>query len=61
MMRILLYWRGRFEKPGPEEKAWQAMAVSGPDLGPADLEFLLPDDVGRAFGRRSSPLASWRR
>jgi RNA polymerase sigma-70 factor (ECF subfamily) len=57
MLRILantyidLYRRRRFEKPAPEGEAVEAMAVTEPDLRPADLEFLLPDDVARALER----------
>jgi RNA polymerase sigma-70 factor, ECF subfamily len=55
MMRILantyidLYRRRRREKPAGAEDAVEAMAEAESLLRPADMEFLLPDDVERAL------------
>jgi len=57
MVRILantyidLYRRRRHEKPASEDEVVEAMAVSDVELRPADIESLLPEDVGRALAR----------
>lgn len=56
MTRILantyidLYRRRRRERPAAEAEAVEAMAEGEADLRPADMEFLLPEDVARALG-----------
>lgn len=59
MMTILantyidLYRRRRREKPAADEDAVESLKEAEAALRPADLEFLLPEDVVRALGRIS--------
>lgn len=51
---IDVYRRRRREKPAGADEAVEQLAEAGaPVLRPADLEFILPDDVARGLGRLS--------